>query len=93
MTDTEITTAETVKGVALKQDFERKELLSRKEASQYSRLIGIPYAVSTLAKLACIGGGPEMTVCGRRVFYRPSSVRSWLKSMITVRASTSEAAS
>jgi len=75
-----------------KKSLESKELLDRREASEYASLIGTPVAVATYAKLASVGGGPEMVVFGRRVFYRPTTIRSWITSKLRVRASTSEAA-
>ena len=75
-----------------KQSLESKELLNRREASEYASLIGTSVAVATYAKLASVGGGPEMVVFGRRVFYLPTTIRSWITSKLRVRASTSEAA-
>jgi len=74
-----------------KKSLESKELLSRREAAEYAGLIGTPVAVATYAKLACLGGGPEMVVFGRRVYYRPATIRSWITSKLRVRANTSEA--
>jgi len=74
-----------------KKSLESKELLNRREAAEYASLIGTPVAVATYAKLASVGGGPEMIVFGRRVYYRPATIRSWITSKLKVRASTSEA--
>jgi hypothetical protein len=74
-----------------KTSLESKELLNRREAAEYASLIGTPVAVATYAKLASVGGGPEMVVFGRRVFYRPIKLRSWITSKLKVRGSTSEA--
>ena len=41
-----------------KQSLESKELLNRREASEYASLIGTSVAVATYAKLASVGGGP-----------------------------------
>jgi Helix-turn-helix domain len=35
-------------------------------------------AVATLAKLRCIGGGPEYLKLGRKVVYRRSDLANWL---------------
>ncbi len=35
-------------------------------------------AVATLAKLRCVGGGPEYLKLGRKVIYRRSDLTSWL---------------
>jgi hypothetical protein len=74
-----------------KTSLESKELLNRREAAEYASLIGTPVAVATYAKLASVGGGPEMILFGRRVFYRPTTIRSWITSKLRFRGSTSEA--
>jgi hypothetical protein len=35
-------------------------------------------AVATLAKLRCIGGGPEYLKLGRKVVYRRTDLATWL---------------
>ena len=74
-----------------KKSLESEELLNRREAAEYASPIGTPVAVATYAKLASVGGGPEMIVFGRRVYCRPATIRSWITSKLKVRASTSEA--
>ncbi len=47
-------------------------------------------AVATLAKLRCIGGGPQYLKLGRKVVYRRSDLASWLDARRV--ANTTEAA-
>jgi hypothetical protein len=55
-----------------------KEFLTRREASEHLKSRGLPCAVATLAKLATVGGGPQMIKFGtRRVLYRPSALDAW----------------
>ena len=70
-----------------------KEYLSRREASEYIEARGLPCAVATLNKLACVGGGPLIVYFGtRRPRYRPADLDSWVASKLKVCASTSELA-
>lgn len=58
-------------------------LLTRKESETYLLArYGRAGAVSakTLAKLACIGGGPAFRRIGRRVAYMPSDLDAWVAS-------------
>lgn len=55
--------------------------LNRGEAAMFCRERGLPVAPTTLAKLACIGGGPEFfRFGGRRVLYRAADLSHWIKS-------------
>lgn len=57
--------------------------LNRRAASEYlMRKWGISRSPKTLAKLACIGGGPEMTYLGRAPMYSPVSLDAWVRSMM-----------
>lgn len=57
--------------------------LNRRAASVYlMRKWGISRSHKTLAKLACIGGGPEMTYLGRAPMYSPVSLDAWVRSMM-----------
>src|SRR6185437_8224715 len=67
-----------------------KEFYSRKEAARSLSERGIPTAPATLAKLATIGGGPEMSRFGRRVFYAPESLDAWIRSRLVTGRSTTE---
>jgi hypothetical protein len=53
--------------------------LNRSEAATYCRERGLPVAPTTLAKLACIGGGPRFfRFGGRRVLYRVADLSEWI---------------
>jgi len=67
-----------------------QEFYSRKEAARILCERGIPTAPATLAKLATIGGGPEMCKFGRRVFYTTASLDSWIASRLFTCRNTSE---
>ena len=52
--------------------------LNRKEASNYLLAKhGIRRSCGTLAKLACIGGGPRFRKAGRTPLYTPSNLDAW----------------
>jgi len=72
-------------------DDERR--LDRKEAAQFLTSRGYRTAPATLAKLACLGGGPAFESFGRRPLYREPDLLAWAQSRATgPRRSTSEAA-
>jgi hypothetical protein len=50
----------------------------RREAAEYIRGQGIPISVSTLAKYACLGGGPEMRYFGRIPLYELAALDAWV---------------
>lgn len=54
--------------------------LTRAEASAYLIARGYRVAPATLAKLACLGGGPTFTSFGRRPLYRPGDLLAWVAS-------------
>ena len=55
--------------------------LLRNEAAQYVReKWGVRCAPKTLAKLACIGGGPEFRRAGRSPLYEPEQLDAWVLS-------------
>ncbi|MCE7887709.1 MAG: DNA-binding protein [Alphaproteobacteria bacterium PRO2] len=57
--------------------------LTRTESEKYLiEKYGRAGAVSakTLAKLACVGGGPVFCRIGRRIAYLPSDLDAWVKS-------------
>ena len=57
--------------------------LRRKAAAEYIRVRwGIPCSEKTLAKLACIGGGPVYRLCGRTPLYAPADLDSFAESKI-----------
>lgn len=54
--------------------------LNRGEAAMFCRERGLPVAPTTLAKLACIGGGPAFfRFGGRRVLYRAADLSAWIR--------------
>jgi hypothetical protein len=56
----------------------------RTEASQYLKeKFGIERKPSTLAKLACIGGGPKYQVAGRVPLYPESELDRWATSILS----------
>lgn len=65
--------------------------LSRREASDFLTAHGFKTAPTTLAKLACIGGGPVFESFGRRPLYRESDLIEWARQRTTgPRRSTSD---
>jgi len=64
----------------------------RAEASDYlARVYNIARAPATLAKLACIGGGPRFEHAGRFPLYPEPELDAWAKSIISpLKCSTSD---
>jgi hypothetical protein len=64
----------------------------RAEAARYLREAhGIPCAPATLAKYACIGGGPAFRKAGKFPIYARDDLDAWAKSRLSERiSSTSE---
>ncbi|MFG1372162.1 hypothetical protein V5F32_08310 [Xanthobacter oligotrophicus] len=55
-----------------------KPRLTRAEAAQYLSLVhGITIAATTLAKLACTGGGPGFQKSGRTPLYPTQELNDW----------------
>jgi len=64
---------------------------SRKEAAQFLTDRGYKTAHATLAKLACIGGGPPFVLFGRRPLYTEADLLAWAQGRTTgLRQSTSD---
>lgn len=58
----------------------RKPRLRRWEASEYLRIVhGIVVATATLAKLACIGGGPAYNKANRTPLYPVEELDRWAR--------------
>jgi hypothetical protein len=71
--------------------FEQERKFNRKEASQFLTDQGYRIAPATLAKLACVGGGPVFETWGRRPLYREADLLAWAQSRTTgPRRSTSD---
>jgi len=65
--------------------------LDRKQAAQFLTERGYRTAPATLAKLACIGGGPTFESFGRRPLYRETNLLAWAHARTTgPRRSTSD---
>ena len=64
----------------------------RREAALYIQGKGIPITGSTLAKYACLGGGPEMRYFGRIPLYETAALDAWVAHRMSApRRNTSEA--
>lgn len=51
--------------------------LTRREAAEFISTHYGPFSPNTLAKLACIGGGPEFEKFGRAPIYRRGKLVQW----------------
>lgn len=51
--------------------------LSRVEAAQFLTDHGFPISHRTLAKYACLGGGPNYRKFGTRALYSPDGLLAW----------------
>lgn len=62
----------------------KKPRLRRWEAVDYLETVhGLPTTVATLAKLACVGGGPSFQKMGRIVLYPVVELDRWAKGRIS----------
>jgi hypothetical protein len=66
--------------------------LSRPEAAEYLTKQGYHTTKGTLAKLACLGGGPRYATFGSRATYTPEDLDEWAEGRLQHRLSTSDAA-
>jgi hypothetical protein len=65
--------------------------LGRKDAAQFLTDRGFKTAPATLAKLACLGGGPPFQSFGRRPLYQEEDLLRWAHMRTTgLRRSTSD---
>src|SRR5271155_2715331 len=73
-----------------REDWPRR--VRRREASVYLKEVhGVQEAPATLAKKACLGGGPVFESFGRVPYYRTESLDSYAESRLSgPRSSTSE---
>jgi len=70
---------------------ETERRLSRKEAAQFLTSRGYRTAPATLAKLACLGGGPVFHSFGRKPLYLAADLLAWAEGRTTgPRRSTSD---
>ena len=67
------------------------EYLRRDQAAEYLQNRVGAYTVETLAKLACVGGGPKFRRIGRMPLYTPADLEAWIESRLSIAVgSTSE---
>jgi hypothetical protein len=65
--------------------------LDRRQAAAFLTARGYRTAPATLAKLACIGGGPTFESFGRKPLYREADLLAWARAKTTgPRRSTSD---
>lgn len=57
--------------------------LTRAEASAYIATFGISVSPKTLAKYACLGGGPAYRLFGMRALYTAEDIDTWLAEKIS----------
>ncbi len=58
----------------------RKEYLTRGQAVEYCIKQGLPVSPKTLAKYACVGGGPKFRKFGTmRVIYKIEDLDEWIE--------------
>jgi hypothetical protein len=62
-------------------EFEQR--LDRRQAAAFLTERGYRTAPATLAKLACIGGGPIFESFGRRPLYREADLLAWAQARTT----------
>jgi hypothetical protein len=66
------------------QHVAQKRRLRRRDASEYLKeRHGLSYTPQTLAKLAVIGGGPEMEYAGRFPLYSEDGLDEWAAAKFT----------
>lgn len=56
---------------------------TRKEAAAYLQAMGLKYSPATLAKLACLGGGPVYQRFGNRSVYTSENLDRWIDSKLS----------
>jgi hypothetical protein len=65
--------------------------LDRRQAADFLTAHGYKTAPATLAKLACLGGGPTFCSFGRKPLYREADLLAWAQARSTgPRRSTSD---
>ena len=62
----------------------RKEYLTRGQSAEYCIKQGLPVSPKTLAKYACVGGGPKFRKFGRmRVVYKITDLDEWIEQRLS----------
>ena len=74
-------------------DISPDALLSRKQVSEALTVRGFQTAETTLATLACRGGGPLFSKYGQRVVYKWADALAWAKGRLIGPASSTSALS
>ncbi|MCU5785941.1 hypothetical protein B27N_00944 [Alcanivorax marinus] len=70
---------------------QNQQYLTRTESAEYLSRLGYRTSPKTLAKYACVGGGPKYRKFGQRVLYSPSDLVDWAEAKTSGPvASTSE---
>ena len=71
---------------------EEKQYLTRGQASEYCLRKGLPVSPKTLAKYACVGGGPKFRKFGKtQVVYDIADLDAWVAEQLSAPVhSTSE---
>jgi hypothetical protein len=59
------------------------QYLTRKQAAEYINAMGFPCSVKTLAKYACLGGGPEFRKFSRFVRYETHALDAWVEEKLS----------
>ena len=63
---------------------EEKQYLTRGQASEYCLRKGLPVSPKTLAKYACVGGGPKFRKFGKmRVVYKITDLDEWIEQRLS----------
>ena len=61
-----------------------KEYLTRGQAAEYCIKQGLPVSQKTLAKYACVGGGPKFRKFGTmRVVYKITDLDEWIEQRLS----------
>lgn len=67
------------------------DYMRRKQAAEYLQAQYGAFTAQTLAKLACVGGGPVFQKMGRMVLYKPADLDAWATARMSAPvASTAE---
>ena len=68
-----------------------EEFLNREKSAEYVRGKGLRCTKATLAKLACVGGGPSFQKFGRDVVHTPANLDLWIAARLSApKTSTSD---
>lgn len=68
---------------------ESREYLRRAEAARYLQERFGAYTAQTLAKLACVGGGPVYRKMGAYPVYRPADLDAWAEARMSAPVASS----